>query len=192
MCWVNRIRENPLAGMVSVGALGRCGILRRFRCRSSRRLLRNIEQRQVLNWSRPGKFRVVECGITFVRCRQLWPGKDEQGNVPQRGSQDSPVGHATLNTTIAEDIRRGNTLGHARPSEKGHQFAKKILMKAVPRNRQLRLPRSAKIYRDRQDLLLPKQAKRIDLESTRHPIIISRSALTPSGLGSIARGQNSR
>jgi len=175
---MRRIRENSLARMKRI-AIRRRRIVHIFFGRGDAgRSLGKVEKRQVLNRSRPGKLSVLESDNSFWRKRDIGPGDDKKYNVPKSGSGDCEIRDSLLDAAINEDITFWLAFGHSRPTEKGGEFAKEVLMKAVPGNRQLRFTNAGQIHGHRIDLVLTEQIERIDLESMKHlPSIISISCL---------------
>ena len=98
----------------------------------------HVQQRQIVDGSRPGKFHVIECGIVMRPGRKLRERHYEKDDMPQSRGNQCPARKPALNPAIFEESFDRKSLGHRRFAEDHFQAAANPLMKTSPGNIQLR------------------------------------------------------
>jgi len=118
------------------------------------RLLRDVQQRQIVNRTGPGEFRIVECGVS-LGSGQCWPGNDEEHDMPKRRRENRPSWNASRYAAVAKQVEVHIALGQASPLKKRQKFTEEALMKALPGHRQAGLARTSQLHSNRERFLLP-------------------------------------
>ena len=150
MIRMHRVAEDVLPRMERVRSfrwqrLFRLAARSRFALRLGFRSF-HVQQRQIVDGSRPEKFRIVECGIVMRPGRKLRERHYEKDDMPQSRGNQCPARKPALNPAIFEESFDRKSLGHRRFAEDHFQAAANPLMKTSPGDTELWRTASRQTY----------------------------------------------